>query len=104
MTEDQANLLIVQLVRIADTLETLARVRPPSDADDQMLTPPQVGERLQISENLVRDMLARGDLHGVKVNGRWRVSQSELRRYAEGVARPVSNVVRMGSRPKGARR
>lgn len=45
---------------------------------EQLLTAAQVAEHLQVCEKTVRRMLNRGDLHGVRVAGMWRMHPDDV--------------------------
>jgi excisionase family DNA binding protein len=52
--------------------------------DQQLLSPEQVAERLQISRWTVMDYLRAGKLKGHKVGRLWRVKESDLDAFLEG--------------------
>lgn len=52
------------------------------------LTPAQVAERLQVSENGVRKALREGRMPGVKLLGTWRVEPQELAEWIESHRQP----------------
>lgn len=45
---------------------------------DQLLTPEQVAEKLQMSVLTVTNYLRKGDLSGVKIGRVWRIRQEDL--------------------------
>jgi excisionase family DNA binding protein len=55
-------------------------------ADDKLLTPPQVAERLQVNERTVTQWLRKGHLRGFKIGKEWRVSMRDLEAFLEGSA------------------
>ena len=54
--------------------------------DDRLLTPPQVAEQLQVSENTVTHWLRKGYLRGYKIGKEWRVSAADLGNFLEASA------------------
>jgi excisionase family DNA binding protein len=52
--------------------------------DQQLLSPEQVAERLQISRWTVMDYLRVGKLKGHKVGRLWRVKESDVEAFLEG--------------------
>ena len=51
--------------------------------DDQLWTPPQVAERLQVNERTVTQWLRKGHLRGFKIGKEWRVAQHDLQAFLE---------------------
>ncbi len=51
--------------------------------EDALLTPGQVGERLQLQERTVTRWLRTGYLRGFKLGNEWRVSSEDLRSFIE---------------------
>lgn len=51
--------------------------------EDQLLTPPQVAERLQVNERTVTQWLRKGHLRGFKIGKEWRVSLRDLETFLE---------------------
>ncbi len=51
--------------------------------DDQLWTPPQVAERLQVNERTVTQWLRKGHLRGFKIGKEWRVAQRDLQAFLE---------------------
>jgi excisionase family DNA binding protein len=52
-------------------------------ADDRLLTPEQVAERLQLSPYTVLDYLRSRRLRGVKLDRHWRVREVDLQAFIE---------------------
>jgi excisionase family DNA binding protein len=52
-------------------------------AEDRLLTPEQVAERLQLSPVTILHWLRAGRLPGVKLGKLWRVREAELQHYIE---------------------
>jgi excisionase family DNA binding protein len=52
-------------------------------ADDKLLTPEQVAERLQLSPFTVLDYLRTKRLRGVKLDRHWRVREADLQAFIE---------------------
>ena len=50
------------------------------------MTPPQVAEHLQVSENTVTHWLRKGYLRGYKIGKEWRVSAADLGNFLEASA------------------
>ena len=50
---------------------------------EQLLTPAQVGERLQIDERTVTRWLRGGYLRGFKLGKEWRISPTDLEEFME---------------------
>jgi excisionase family DNA binding protein len=44
----------------------------------EILTPPEVAEKLKISERTVLNLLRSGEIPGVKIGGQWRVSSAAI--------------------------
>jgi len=55
-------------------------------AEDKLLTPPQVAERLQVNERTVTQWLRKGHLRGFKIGKEWRISARDLEAFLEGSA------------------
>jgi len=55
-------------------------------AEDKLLTPPQVAERLQVNERTVTQWLRKGHLRGFKIGKEWRISARDLAAFLEGSA------------------
>lgn len=53
-------------------------------AQDQLLTPEDVAERLRVSRLTVGNWLRSGTLKGVKVGRLWRVRESDLENFLKG--------------------
>jgi excisionase family DNA binding protein len=53
-------------------------------ADQQLMSPEQVAERLQISRWTVMDYLRAGKLKGHKVGRLWRIKEQDLEDFLEG--------------------
>ncbi len=51
--------------------------------NDQLLTPAQVGERLQLTERTVYEWLRDGRLAGLKLGRLWRVRSEDLEAFLE---------------------
>ena len=51
--------------------------------EDELLTPGQVAERLQLQERTVTRWLRTGYLRGFKLGKEWRVSPEDLRAFIE---------------------
>jgi excisionase family DNA binding protein len=70
----------------ADSPESYAADRKESRlmTDQQLLTPEQVAERLQISRWTVMDYLRSGKLKGHKVGRLWRIKEQDLEDFLEG--------------------
>jgi len=51
---------------------------------EQLLTPEQVAEKLQLSLITVKRWLTAGKLPGYKVGRQWRVSEEQLQQFIEG--------------------
>lgn len=47
--------------------------------------PHTMAEALDLSPQTVRRMIADGDIRGVKIRGRWRVSRAEWARFLDGL-------------------
>ena len=52
-------------------------------ADDQLLTPEQVAERLQLSPYTILEYLRTKRLRGVKLDRHWRVREVDLQAFIE---------------------
>jgi excisionase family DNA binding protein len=52
-------------------------------ADDKLLTPEQVAERLQLSPFTILDYLRTKRLRGVKLDRHWRVREVDLQAFIE---------------------
>ncbi|MFQ6016982.1 MAG: helix-turn-helix domain-containing protein [Kiloniellaceae bacterium] len=52
-------------------------------AENQLLTPPQVAERLQVNERTVTQWLRKGHLRGFKIGKEWRISRRDLETFLE---------------------
>jgi excisionase family DNA binding protein len=52
-------------------------------ADDKLLTPEQVAERLQLSPFTILDYLRTKRLRGVKLARHWRVREADLQAFIE---------------------
>lgn len=55
-------------------------------AEDKLLTPPQVAERLQVNERTVTQWLRKGHLRGFKIGKEWRISARDLEAFLNGSA------------------
>ena len=55
-------------------------------ADEKLLTPEQVAERLQISRWTVMDYLRAGRIKGHRVGRLWRIKEKDLEAFLEGSA------------------
>jgi excisionase family DNA binding protein len=53
-------------------------------ADQKLLTPEQVADRLQISRVTVMDFLRKGRLKGHRVGKLWRIKEEDLEVFLEG--------------------
>ncbi len=51
--------------------------------ENNLLTPPQVAQRLQVKERTVTQWLRRGHLRGFKIGKEWRVSSRDLEAFLE---------------------
>ena len=49
--------------------------------ESEILTPEQAAEKLKVSIITVRRLLKNGNLNGFKVGRRWRIDESDLRKY-----------------------
>ncbi len=59
--------------------------------EEELMTPPQVAQRLQVNERTVTQWLRKGHLRGFKVGKEWRVSPRDLEVFLEQSANfPVS--------------
>jgi excisionase family DNA binding protein len=50
---------------------------------EELFTTQEVADALRLSEYKVRDMLRKGTIKGVKVDGQWRVRLSDYRQYLD---------------------
>jgi excisionase family DNA binding protein len=62
--------------------------------EDQLLTPPQVAQRLQVNERTITLWLRRGHLRGFKIGKEWRISTRDLEAFLEQSANVPVNVER----------
>ncbi len=51
--------------------------------EQELLTPPEVGQRLQINKHTVTQWLLKGYLRGFKIGKEWRVSVRDLEGFLE---------------------
>jgi len=49
--------------------------------ESEILTPEQAAEKLKVSIITVRRLLKNGNLNGFKIGRRWRIDESDLRKY-----------------------
>lgn len=70
----------------------------------RILSPRQVAEFLQVSERVVLQWLLGGDLHGLRIDNKWHVSERQLDAFLEEKANiPVKDPT-LTSRPPGSQR
>ncbi len=50
---------------------------------EQYLTPEEVAEKLKLHPDTVKRLLRQGKIPGVKIEGSWRISISELNAYLD---------------------
>ena len=50
---------------------------------DELLSPEQVAERLQVTPKTIREWLRSGDLVGVKLGKAWRIHEADVRRLLD---------------------
>jgi excisionase family DNA binding protein len=62
-------------------------------AEEKLLTPEDVAERLQVSRWTVMDYLREGRIQGRKVGRLWRITEGDLQAFIEGLSaeRPASH-------------
>ena len=53
------------------------------EAVANLLTAPEVAERLRLDRETVCEMLRIGELRGFKTRGRWRIEEPDLEAYVE---------------------
>jgi excisionase family DNA binding protein len=53
---------------------------------EKLLTPTDVGDRLQVNERTVTQWLRKGHLRGFKVGKEWRISPDDLQAFLEASA------------------
>ena len=71
--------------------------------DEQLLTPPQVAERLQVNERTVTQWLRKGYLRGFKIGKEWRVSAADLKNFLNASANKPPDRSRSTARATGRR-
>ncbi len=59
--------------------------------NDKLLTPVDVGDRLQVNERTVAQWLRKGHLRGFKIGKEWRVSVKDLEAFLEASANKLSS-------------
>lgn len=50
---------------------------------ERYFTAQQVAERLQVNEQTVRRWLRSGELHGVRLAGSWRITETDLKAFLD---------------------
>ncbi len=59
--------------------------------NEKLLTPVDVGDRLQVNERTVAQWLRKGHLRGFKIRKEWRVSVKDLEAFLEAGANKPSS-------------
>ena len=57
------------------------------DVRERYFTAQQVAERLQVNEQTVRRWLRSGELHGVRLAGSWRITETALKAFLDARSR-----------------
>jgi excisionase family DNA binding protein len=66
------------------------------DSPDVFLSPGEIAARLRVTVPTVQSWLRNGKLQGLRISGRWRVSERELKKYLEGQSPAGTVVVKSG--------
>lgn len=53
---------------------------------EELLTPKDIADALQISPYKVKEMLRKGTIEGIKVDGQWRVRPAKYREYLDSLS------------------